>query len=383
MIYLDYQATTPVDPRVVESVVSAMTDGFGNASSTNHIWGERAANTVNQAAREIAALVGGRPADVCFTSGATEALNLAIRGHLTTLPPDRRLIAVSPTEHLAALETCEQLAREGLARLRYLRVDGDGVVDLSDLESACDLGAAIVVVMAANNEIGTIAPIAEVADICERYGALYICDGTQAAGKMRIDVVEMGIPLFAFSAHKLYGPQGVGALIVRRGTPLAPMLTGGGQQRGLRPGTFNLPGIAGFGEACRLRRLEMEADELAIGRLRDDFERRVLEALPEAHVNGAIGRRVAGNSHLSVPGVPNDAVIAHLRDRIAISTGAACSSGVEAPSHVLRAIGLSDDAMSGAFRFGFGKPTTMADVEQAADVFLQAVSAVKARLALT
>lgn len=381
-IYLDYQATTPVDPRVAEAVVAAMLWNFGNASSRDHGVGDQAARAVAAATLEIAALIGAQPSEIIFTSGATEALNLAIVGTLEGLAPRRHRIIVSPTEHKAVLDTCARLVRSGSAELIFLSVNQFGDIDLGEVEQVCQEGAALICVMAANNEIGTIAPVLAIAGIAEEASVPYLCDATQAVGRIELQTSEWQLPLLALSGHKLYAPQGIGALVVKRGTKLIPQMTGGGQQRGVRPGTLNLPGIVGLGEACRWRRLEMLEDESRIASLRERMAHWLQGAIPELRINGSVNRRLAGNLHVSVPGVPNGAVISHFRERLAISTGAACSSGIEAPSHVLKAIGLTPNEQEGAFRFSLGKWTTAAEIEEATEIFLDAVSAVKQRLAV-
>lgn len=380
-VYLDHHATTPADARVAAIVAHALVAGFGNPSSRDHAIGDRAAAAVDQAAREVAALVGASASEVVFTSGATEALNLALQGAVAALGPGRARLVVSPTEHPAVLETCRWLARAGLAEVRFLRVNAVGHVDLDEVEAACRDGADLLAVMAANNEIGTLAPVEALAAIAERHGTQFVCDAAQAAGHVPLDVGAWGVTMLAMSGHKLYGPPGAGALVVARGTRLEPRIHGGAQQRGLRPGTLNMPGIAGFGEACRLRRLEMEADEAAIATRRDALQQLLQAALPELSVQGDPQRRLAGNLHVALPDLPNDAVIARIRDRLAISTGAACSSGAPAPSHVLAAIGLPLNRQDGAFRFGLGRATTVADIAAATAIFTEAVTAVRRALA--
>jgi cysteine desulfurase len=275
------------------------------------------------------------------------------------------------------LDTCHALEKRGWAELIYLRVDSKGRLDLDDLAQVCTKGLSLLCVMAANNEIGNIYPIRVIVQIAQRYNIPLLCDASQAVGKIPIQFEEWGITYLAISAHKLYGPKGVGALVVRKGYHLEPLLFGGGHQKGMRSGTLNVPGIVGLGEACRLRSLEMEVDERAIATLRDHLQQRLLESIPELVVNGDIENRLAGNLHISIPGVPNSAVIARVRSKLAISTGSACTSGVEAPSHVLRAIGLSDSSMEGALRIGLGKFTTDDDVNQAAEILSTAVKQIR------
>ncbi|MFM7450447.1 MAG: cysteine desulfurase family protein [Leptolyngbyaceae cyanobacterium] len=371
-IYLDYHATTPVDPRVADLVYRFMTNEFGNASSVDHEWGDRAEAAVKQAANYVADLVGASPRQVIWTSGATESINLAIQGSLLPNPTKPYRIGLMPIEHKAVLDTCRALEKRGWAELVDLQVDSKGRLDLQQLEQLCATGLSLLCVMAANNEIGTIYPIETIGPIAQRYGVPLLCDGAQAVGKMPIWFEAWGITYLALSAHKLYGPKGVGALIVRKGYPLEPLIFGGGHQGGLRSGTLNVPGIVGLGEACRLRSLEMEVDERAIGAKRDQLQQLLLDSFPDLVVNGDTEQRLAGNLHLSFPGIPNSAVIARVRHQLAISTGSACSSGVEAPSHVLQALRLPDEIVDGSLRIGLGKFTTYQDVEQAAGLLIDA-----------
>ena len=374
-VYLDYHATTPVDPRVAAVVLRHMLDDYGNASSTDHTFGDAAAEAVDAAAAQVGALVGARAESVVFTSGATESINLAVQGLAAARRSSGPLrVAVSPTEHAAVLDTCRALARAGLATVRTLSVDGAGRVDLDEIEAACAAGLDLLCVMAANNEVGTIAPVGAVAAAARRHGVAYLCDGTQACGRVPLDVERDGITLLALSAHKMHGPKGVGALVVGSRRLVTPIIHGGGQQRGLRAGTLNTPGIAGFGEACRLRAAERDVDEPAIARRRDRLQDALLREVPEIVVNGDQAARLAGNLHVSFLGCPNAAVIARVRDRLAVATGSACASGIEAPSHVVRAMRLDDDVIDGAVRIGLGKWTTDADVQVAAAVLAEAVA---------
>lgn len=381
-IYLDYHATTPTDPRVAAVVLHHLTTAFGNASSADHAFGDEAEAAVEAARAEVAALVNAPPAAVVFTSGATESLNLALQGFTAALARagHRPRLAVSPVEHRAVLDTCAHLAREGRAELRWLRVDDRARLDLDHVEDVCRAGVDLVVAMAANNEVGTLYPVDAVGALAEAHGAAFLCDATQAAGKVPLLATRSGVTFLALSAHKFYGPKGAGALVVRRGAPLEAALRGGGHERGLRSGTLNVPGIAGLGEAARLRRAEMAADEPAIARRRDTMEATLLDAIPGLVVNGDRAARLAGNLHVSVPDVPNGAVVARLRERVALATGAACSSGVEAPSHVLRAMRLPQPIQDGALRLSLGKFTTDEDVSRAAAALAEAVHAARSAI---
>jgi cysteine desulfurase len=379
MIYLDYHATTPVDPRVAEKVLHAMTTGFGNASSIDHEIGDHAEAAVKEAAKQVANLVGASPRDIIFTSGSTESINLAIQGtvnHLENAGIKSR-VAISTVEHKAVLDTCEALQKQGRIDLITIGVDPQARIDMVELEQVCASGINLLCVMAANNEVGTIYPIEKIAHIAQRYEVPFLCDASQAVGKIPIRFDDWGITLLSISAHKFYGPQGVGALVVRRGYSLEPLFYGGGHQKGLRSGTLNLPGIVGLGEACRLRSIEMEADEAEVAQKRDRLQQLLVENIPDLVVNGDQENRLAGNLHISVPGIPNSAVIARLRHKLAISTGSACSSGVEAPSHVLKAMGLSDEIVEGALRIGIGKMTSDDEIVQAVEILGSQVSQVQ------
>jgi len=336
-IYFDYHSTTPVDLRVANRMLYYMTTAFGNASSIDHIYGDEAENAVSKAAIHIAELIGASPKDVLFTSGATESINLVIQGSIypNSTSKTKHRIAVLPVEHKAVLDTCYALAKKGLAEIINLRVDSKGRLDLDYLEQVCASGLSLLCIMAANNEIGNIYPIKEVGKIAQKYDIPFLCDASQAVGKIPIKFEELGITYLAISAHKLYGPKGSGALVVRKEHHIEPIIFGGGHQKGMRSGTLNVPGIVGLGEACRLRQMEMAEDEKAIASKRDRFQNLLLNAIPGLVINGDVASRLSGNLHISIPDIPNSAVIARVRSQLAISTGAACSSGVETPSHVL------------------------------------------------
>jgi cysteine desulfurase len=383
MIYLDYHATTPVDPRVAEKVLQAMTTDFGNASSLDHEVGDRAEAAVQQATRHIADLVGAAPREILFTSGATESLNLAIQGTVLHLEQSgiKPRIAVSTVEHKAVLDTCEALRRQGRIEIIPIPVDTQACLDLAQIEQVCASGLHLLCIMAANNEVGTLYPVKKIAAIAQRHQVPFLCDACQAVGKIPMRFKEWGITMLALSAHKLYGPQGVGSLVVRRGYPLSPLFYGGGQQRELRPGTLNLPGIVGLGEACRLRMAEMAVDEVEIEKKRDHLQALLQEKIPSLVINGDLQNRLAGNLHIAIPGIPNSAIMARVRHKLAISTGSACSSGVEAPSHVLAAMQLPEPIVEGSLRLGLGKFTTESDIAQASEHISHAAWAVSRLLA--
>jgi cysteine desulfurase len=374
-IYLDYHSTTPIDKRVAELMLHYMTVKFGNASSVDHIYGDEAKKAVYQASVNVAKLVGASAKEVIFTSGATESINLVIQG---SIPIDnatkiRPRIAVLTVEHKAVLDTCNMLAKNNLAEIINLQVDSAGRLDFDFIDKVCALRISLLCVMLANNEIGNIYPIQKVGQIAKKYNIPFLCDASQAVGKISMNFEEWGITYLTISAHKLYGPKGSGALVVRRGYQLNPILFGGGHQKGLRSGTLNVPGIVGLGEACRLRLLEMEEDEKAIADFRDKLQGLLLDKIPDLVINGDLSSRLAGNLHISIPDVPNSAIIARVRQKLAISTGAACSSGVEAPSHVLQAMNLPTEIIEGALRIGIGKFTKIEEIEQAAEILSLAV----------
>lgn len=376
-IYLDYHSTTPVDPRVADRVCHYMTIEFGNASSTDHEWGDRAETAIKQAAKQVADLIGASPREIVWTSGATESINLAIQGSLAPNPMKPHRIGLMPIEHKAVLDTCRALEKRGWAELIYLQVDSKGRLDLEYLEQVCAEGLSLLCVMAANNEIGNIYPIQKVGQIAQHYDIPFLCDGSQAIGKIPLQFEEWGITYLAISAHKFYGPKGVGSLAVRKGYHLEPLIFGGGHQRGMRSGTLNVPGIVGLGEACRLRSLEMEEDERAIATKRDRLQRALLEKVLNLGVNGDPENRLAGNLHISISGIPNSAVIARVRHKLAISTGSACSSGVESPSHVLQALDLPKDIVDSSLRIGLGKFTNDEEVNSAAEILFEAIDAIQ------
>ena len=373
MIYLDYHATTPVDPRVADRVYHAMTTEFGNASSVDHEWGDRAEAAVKQAAKHVADLIGASPREIIWTSGATESINLAIQGSLPSHPDKPHRIALLPLEHKAVLDTCQILEERGWAQLIYLQVDSKGRLDRDHLEQVCAEGLSLLCVMAANNEIGNIYPIQEIGQIAQRYSIPFLCDASQAVGKIPIQFEAWGITYLAISAHKLYAPKGVGALVVRKGYRLEPSIFGGGHQKGMRSGTLNVPGIVGLGEACRLRSLEMSEDERAIAIKRDYLQNLLIGKIHNLVINGDLDNRLAGNLHISIPGIPNSAVVARIRHKLAISTGSACSSGVEAPSHVLQVLKFPEELIHGSLRIGIGKFTVNEEIEAAATILSEAI----------
>jgi cysteine desulfurase len=379
-VFLDYHSTTPVDPRVLESMLPYFTEAFGNAASKQHAFGWEAAKAVDVARAQIAALLHASAGEIVLTSGATESNNLAIKGAAEALKDRGDHIVTAATEHKSVLDSCHRLERAGW-RITRLPVDGEGFVDLNEIEAAVTDRTVLVSVMAANNEIGVIQPIAAIAAICRRHGVLFHTDAAQAAGKIPLDVEAMGIDLLSLTAHKFYGPKGAGALYVRRRKPriaLACQIDGGGHENGLRSGTLNVPGAVGLGAAAEICRAGMEEESRRLGRLRD----RLLDGLRAAgdgvRVNGPLGSgRLPHNLHVSFDGVEGEALLMALGD-LAVSTGSACSSGSQAPSHVLQAIGAATDAARASIRFGLGRTTTEQEIDFAVERVTKVVGALRA-----
>jgi len=365
-VYLDYHATTPVDPRVLEAMLPFFTDVFGNPASSAHQFGWRAQEAVEQARRDVAMLIGAAAREIIFTSGATESNNLAISGVAESAEPGRRHIAVSAIEHKSVLEGAHYLAPKGW-RVTELPVRKDGLVDLDMLAKVVTRDTALVSVMAANNEIGVIQPIAEIGAIARDAGALFHVDAAQAAGKIPIDVGAMHVDLLALTGHKMYGPKGCGALFVRKHTRLAPMIHGGGQERGMRSGTLNVPGIVGLGRACAICQAEMREEAPKLARLRDRLLEGLRARIDGVVINGSLTSRLPNNLHVTFDGVDGESLLIGIGD-IAVSSGSACLSASEAPSHVLRAI-LGDAVPSASIRFGLGRFTTEADIDYAIEKF--------------
>ena len=377
-VYLDYHATTPVDPRVLDAMLPYFTERFGNAASRQHAYGWEAEAAVSKARAQVAALVGASPGEVCFTSGATESNNLAIKGLAHGSPgPGHHLVTVV-TEHKSVLDSFQVLEREGF-RVTRLGVNRDGLVDLDELSHAMTPRTILVSVMAANNEIGVLQPIREIAAIAHGHGAVFHTDAAQAAGKVPLDMRQMEIDLLSLTAHKFYGPKGAGALVIRKRKPrlqLACQIDGGGHENGLRSGTLNVPGIAGLGEAAEICRREMTAEAVRLSALRDRLLGGLRDKLDDVRVNGSTERRLPHNLHVSFGNVEGEALLMALGD-LAVSTGSACSSGSHAPSHVLSAIGAVGDSAAASIRFGLGRPTTEGDVDFAIDRIAAVVRALR------
>lgn len=365
-VYLDHNSTTPCDPRVVEAMLPYFTEKFGNAASRSHAFGWEGEEAVELAREQVALLVGAEPREIVFTSGATEGDNLAIKGVFEMYAAKGNHIITVATEHKAVLDSCHHLERLG-GEVDWLPVDADGLISLAGLEAAIRPTTVLIAVMYANNEIGVIQPIKEISAIARRRGIVFFTDATQAVGKTPVHVGDDGIDLMAFSAHKLYGPKGIGALYVRRKNPrirLTAQMDGGGHERGMRSGTLNVPAIVGFGKACELCRLEMEADRARITPLRDRLERGLL-ALAGARVNGSRSHRLPQSTNISFQGVDGEALLSGLGKNLALSSGSACTSASMEPSYVLKALGLDDELAHSSLRLGLGRFTTEEEVEYA------------------
>lgn len=372
-IYLDNNATTPIDPRVLEAMMPYFTTHFGNAASRSHSFGWSAEEAVDYAREQIATLIGANPKEIIFTSGATEADNLAIKGVFEMYAAKGKHIITLNTEHKAVLDTCKHLEKLG-AEITYLSVQEDGLLDLAELESAMRPDTILVSVMYGNNEIGVVQPIKEISAIAHKHGALFMTDGTQAVGKIPVDVNADGIDLMAFSAHKMYGPKGVGALYVRRKGPrvkVTAQLDGGGHERGMRSGTLNVPGIVGFGKACEVARLDMESDTKRIIALRDKLESELLQ-VEEAYLNGSKEHRLPHVANISFKYVEGEGLMMGVKD-IAVSSGSACTSASLEPSYVLKNLGLDDELAHSSLRFGLSRFTTEEEVDYAINHVKEAV----------
>lgn len=372
-IYMDYQATTPVDPRVMEAMLPWFTEKFGNPASRSHIFGQEAENAVEAARDEVARLIGADGKEIVFTSGATESDNLAITGAARFHREKGNHILTVVTEHKAVLDSCRHLEGEGF-RVTYLPVQPDGLLDLAALEQAMDDQTILVSVMAANNEIGVIQPIAEIGALCRQRGVLFHCDAAQGAGKIPMDVEAMKIDLLSLSGHKIYGPKGVGALYVRRKprVRLEPILHGGGHERGMRSGTLPTPLLVGLGKACALAQAEMAQEAERVLALRERLRQGIMERLTHVHLNGDLEKRLPGNLNLSFAFVEGESLMLAMRD-VAVSSGSACTSASLEPSYVLRAMGVTEDLAHTSIRFGLGRFTTEEEVDHVVGLVVTAV----------
>lgn len=370
-IYLDHNATTPCDPRVVEAMIPYYTNNFGNAASRNHPFGWQAEEAVSNAREQVAKLIGADPKEIIFTSGATEGDNLAIKGVFEMYASKGNHIITCNIEHKAVLDTCKHLEKEG-ADITYLNVKDNGLIDLAELEAAFKPNTILVAIMYANNEIGTVMPIKAISEMAKKRGVLVFSDATQAVGKIPVDVNKDGLDIISFTAHKMYGPKGVGALYVRRKNPrvkVTAQIDGGGHERGMRSGTLNVPGIVGFGKACEICMQEMEEETKRVSQLRDKLETELLK-VEEAYLNGDKEHRLPHVSNISFKHVEGEGLLMGFNKDIALSSGSACTSASLEPSYVLKALGLGDDLAHSSLRFGLGRFTT----EEQIDYTIEAVT---------
>ena len=374
-IYMDNHATTPMDPRVLEEMLPYFMEKFGNAASRNHAFGWAAEEAVETSRERIAALVGATPKEIIFTSGATESDNLAIKGVAEMYREKGNHIITAVTEHKAVLDTCKRLEKGGY-RVTYLPVQKDGLIDLEDLKRAIDDKTTLVTIMAANNEIGVLQPWREIGKICRERGVLYHSDAVQAVGKVPIDVNKDNIDLMSITAHKIYGPKGVGALYVRRKNPrvqISAIIDGGGHERGMRSGTLNVPGIVGLGKACAICLEEMPKESCRMAGLRNRLRDNIMGRLDEVFINGSVEHRLPGNLNISFAYVEGESLLMGIND-IAVSSGSACTSATLEPSYVLKALGTGDDLAHSSIRFGIGRFNTEAEVDYVADRVVETVS---------
>ena len=380
-VYMDSHATTPCDPRVVEAMLPTFTKMFGNAASRDHAFGWEAEALVEQARDRVAALIGADPVEIVFTSGATESDNLAIKGVAGVYGAKGRHVITCQTEHEAVLETCRSLEAGGFEVTR-LPVQPDGLVRPDELAAAIRDDTILVSIMYANNEIGVIQPIGEIGRLCKARGVLFHCDAVQAMEWVAIDARALGVDLLSISGHKMHGPKGVGALYARRRGPrvrLQPQISGGGHERGLRSGTLNVPGIVGLGKAAEIVAAQREEDTRRVRGLRDRLLDAIASRLPKVVVNGSLERRLPNNLHLSFPGIRAETMLKGMRD-LAVSSGAACASATQEPSHVLRALGVPDELAECSLRFGLHRFTTPEEVAFAADQVVRTVQRLREKI---
>ena len=374
-IYMDNHATTPMDPRVLEAMLPYFTDKFGNAASRNHSFGWAGEEAVENARQQVASLIGATAKEIIFTSGATESDNLMIKGAVEMYREKGNHIITQAIEHKAVLDTCKNLEKHGF-EVTYLPVQRDGRVDPDDVRKAIKPTTILICVMYANNEIGVINPIQEIGKIAKEHGIVFAVDGVQAAGKVPVDVQKDNIDLLAISAHKMYGPKGVGALFVRRRNPrvqLSAIIDGGGHERGMRSGTLNVPGIVGLGKACELCQQEMAQESERISGLRDRLRKGLEAKLDEVFINGSIEHRLPNNLNMSFAYVEGESLLMGIND-VAVSSGSACTSATLEPSYVLKALGVGEDLAHTSIRFGLGRFTTQEEVDYVIDKMVQVVT---------
>jgi cysteine desulfurase len=373
-IYLDYHATTPMDPRVLDAMLPYFTAHFGNAASRNHSFGWEAEKAVEQARKQIADLIGANSKEIIFTSGATESNNLAIKGVAEMYAEKGNHIITVATEHKAVLDTCKKLEKQGF-RVTYLTLAPDGLVTLDQIREAITDKTILVSIMYANNEIGVIQPIAAIGKLLKEKGILFHTDAVQAVGKIPVNVIADNVDLMSITAHKMYGPKGVGALYVRRKSPrvqITAQMDGGGHERGMRSGTMNVPGIVGFGKAAELCRLEMAEESKRLSHLRDKLKNKLEKELDEVYINGSFEHRLPHNLNMSFQYVEGESLLMGIND-IAVSSGSACTSATLEPSYVLKALGLGDDLAHSSIRFGLGRFTTEEEIDYTAAKLIDVV----------
>ena len=373
-IYMDNHATSPLDPRVLEAMMPYLTGIFGNAASRNHSFGWEAEQAVEAAREQIAKLIGATAKEIIFTSGSTESNNLALKGIAEMYRERGNHIITQVTEHKAVLDTCKRLEKSGY-RVTYLPVKADGLIDLEDLKRAMDDKTILVSIMFANNEIGVVQPVTEIGKLCRERNVIFHTDAVQAVGKIPVDVNSMNIDVLSLTAHKLYGPKGVGALYVRRRNPrvqISEQINGGGHERGMRSGTLNVPGIVGLGKACEIAREEMAGEAERLKKLRDKLKAKLEGSLDYIHVNGSMEQRLPNNLNISFVYVEGESLLMGIND-VAVSSGSACTSATLEPSYVLKALGLGDDVAHSSIRFGLGRFNTEAEVDYVADKVIDIV----------
>lgn len=376
-VYLDYNATTPVDKRVLETMLPYFTEKFGNASSRTHAFGWIAEDAVKTARQQVANLINCMDQEIVFTSGATEAINLAIKGVWENYNSKGKHIITLKTEHKAVLDSCRSLERKG-ADVSYLSVDKEGLIDLKELKNALRPDTILVAIMYVNNETGVIQPVKQIADLIHLNNSIFLCDATQALGKINIDVDDEHIDLMCLSAHKFYGPKGVGALYVRRKNPrvtLFPQMDGGGHERGLRSGTLNVTGIVGLGKACEIAKLEMWEDAARISILRTRLEQQIC-SLENVFINGSTKHRLFNTTNICFHEIRSETIINKIPN-IAVAMGSACTSAIAEPSHVLKAMGLNDEDSYSSIRFSLGKYTTDAEINEVVETFIKVFKKLK------
>src|SRR6266851_8518638 len=370
-IYLDNHATTPLDPRVLDAMLPFLSGKFGNAASHSHSFGWEAGAAVAAARQQIAALIHASPNEIVFTSGATESDNLAIKGVAEVLRERGNHVITAVTEHKAVLDSCKHLEKQGY-RITWLQVSSDGRIDLEQLANALTKDTILVSIMAANNETGLVQPLEEIGKLCRERGVLFHSDAVQALGRMPLDVERLNLDLASLTAHKCYGPKGCGALYVRRGVKIAPLIDGGGHEQGMRSGTLNVPGIAGFGKACEIALNEMPEESCRIAGLRNHLRDRLMADLRDVSINGSMEHRLPGNLNVCFHDVDAETLMTAVRD-VAVSSGSACNSEKIDPSHVLKALGMSDEDAGSSIRFGIGRFNSLSEIDHVSNAVIEAV----------